>query len=509
MMQWLRTLLAIIIIATFPININAITQHETEQSVNAGQKACDEGRYADAIKLLLKARNDARGNGWQYLNYRAAYNLGVAYFYISDYSDALHYYNEAYNICVNQKLGEEQRANVLNGIAGIYFNEGNWKKVEEITRKCLDNSLQRHDSTRVITYSSNLSLLFNKLGRLAESKKAFVDSRPYLKGCHSQLSIMSHKIVLAELCHLSGDYAAVESLAPEIVNSQYALAHDKTVVSGYMVDIYTQRHDTARAMQWVRCGEKFATADSKPEFYQILSHLFIVMGRPSLALAYKDSVIAYKDSMIANGDEKMLENEHVRFAVQEERNSMNDQLASMKSQRLVFFIIALICIIVIVVVLFAMRYMRLRAKQKRLVMELQLEKEKNERILAEQQVKETELVSHYQNEKMRDALRAKDQEVQINSRLRSLLKNDTKLDDFMVQFESLYPNFVHDLQQLHPDLTVSDVRFIAYLRMNLSNKEIAALLGITPDSCTRKKIRLSKRLGLKSSRELYNYIVSI
>lgn len=270
-----------------------MTKSETEQTINSGQKACDESRFAEAINLLMKARTEAKGNGWHYLEYRAAYNLGVAYFYITDYSDALHYYNEAYKISIEQKLGDEKTDNVLNGIAGIYFNEGNWKKVEEITRQCLSSALQHNDSTKVVTYSSNLSLLYNKLCRLADSKKVFSQSEPYLKGCHNE-----------------------------------------------------------------------------------------------------------------------------------------------------------------------------------------------------------------------DALKAKEQEVKINSRLRSLLKNDTKLDDFMVQFESLYPNFVHNVQQRHPDLTVSDIRFIAYLKMNLSNKEIASLLSITPDSCTRKKIRLSKRLGLNSSRDLYSYIAS-
>lgn len=488
---------------------SAMTMQEAERVINAGQRACDRGEYANAISLLTRARNAAKAGGWQYLNYRAAYNLGVSYYYISDYSDALHYYNEAYNICMSGKLGVGEVNNVLNGIAGIYFNEGNWQKVEAMTKRCLQGSLKANDSTKIVTYLSNLTLLYNKLGRLDESKRALNEAKPYMKGCVNPLAIMTHKVVCAEFTHLSGDDDAVITLSKEIMGSKYAIAHDKTVVAGYLVDIYTRRGDKAHALQWAQVGGRIATTDSKPEFYDALSRLYMSIGDMRRALEYKDSVIAFKDSLAVIEGRKMLENEHVRFAVQQERNSMNAQLASVKSQRLVFFIIALICVVIVVVAVFVIRFMRLRNRQRQLIMDLRLEKEKNERILAEQQMRETELLSQYQKEKMKDALKAKEQEVQINSRLRSLLKNDTKLDEFMVQFEALYPNFVHNLQKRHPELTVSDVRFLAYIRMNLSNKEIASLLGITPDSSTRKKIRLSKRLGLQSSRDLYNYVAGI
>ena len=43
----------------------------------------------------------------------------------------------------------------------------------------------------------------------------------------------------------------------------------------------------------------------------------------------------------------------------------------------------------------------------------------------------------------------------------------------------------------------------------MQTKDIAALLNITPDSCKRRKIRLSKKLGLETSSDLYSHILGI
>ena len=42
--------------------------------------------------------------------------------------------------------------------------------------------------------------------------------------------------------------------------------------------------------------------------------------------------------------------------------------------------------------------------------------------------------------------------------------------------------------------------------MNLSNKDIASLLNITPESCKRRRIRISKKLRLDTSAHLFDYI---
>ena len=80
-------------------------------------------------------------------------------------------------------------------------------------------------------------------------------------------------------------------------------------------------------------------------------------------------------------------------------------------------------------------------------------------------------------------------------------------ENFRVHFEKVYPAFLKQLEAKHPKLTLNHVRHCAYIRMNLSTKEIAQLFGINPTSVQISRVRLKKKLGLPSEQDLREYIV--
>ena len=81
----------------------------------------------------------------------------------------------------------------------------------------------------------------------------------------------------------------------------------------------------------------------------------------------------------------------------------------------------------------------------------------------------------------------------------SLLQSNLYLDDdwakFKLHFEQVHPHFFEDLRTKHPSLTKNETRLYAYFHINLSTKEIAALLNIDPASVRRAKTRLLKKMG--------------
>ena len=50
---------------------------------------------------------------------------------------------------------------------------------------------------------------------------------------------------------------------------------------------------------------------------------------------------------------------------------------------------------------------------------------------------------------------------------------------FDANFQQTHENFIGELKKEHPDLTPNDLRLCAFLRINLTSKEIAPLLGIS------------------------------
>lgn len=95
------------------------------------------------------------------------------------------------------------------------------------------------------------------------------------------------------------------------------------------------------------------------------------------------------------------------------------------------------------------------------------------------------------------------------SQLNKYLKKDTAKDDFLLHFEETNYGFLSSLREKHPSLNANEIRFISYLYMNLSIKEIASLLNITPDACRKRKERIAKKMDLQETAELFPYLSTI
>ena len=91
-------------------------------------------------------------------------------------------------------------------------------------------------------------------------------------------------------------------------------------------------------------------------------------------------------------------------------------------------------------------------------------------------------------------------------------KNLNNNDDWYL-FEEAFNNadkdFLKKIKSFHPTLTSNDLRLCAYLRLNLSSKEIAPLLNISPRSVEVKRYRLRKKIDLAHEASLTDYILKI
>lgn len=99
-----------------------------------------------------------------------------------------------------------------------------------------------------------------------------------------------------------------------------------------------------------------------------------------------------------------------------------------------------------------------------------------------------------------------------NQVIKIIDKNLNNTDDwkmFQEAFNNADKKFLKKLKSKHEDLTPNDLRLCAYLRLNLSSKEIAPLLNISPRSVEVKRYRLRKKLNLEHDTNLTNYILDI
>lgn len=107
----------------------------------------------------------------------------------------------------------------------------------------------------------------------------------------------------------------------------------------------------------------------------------------------------------------------------------------------------------------------------------------------------------------------KDQQQQqkhINQLIRLVDNHLTSEEDWKVfesNFNQLHDQFFKRLKHQFPDLTPGDLRLAAYLKMNLSSKEIAPLLNISLRGVENKRYRLRRKISLDSEINLTEYLM--
>ena len=97
----------------------------------------------------------------------------------------------------------------------------------------------------------------------------------------------------------------------------------------------------------------------------------------------------------------------------------------------------------------------------------------------------------------------------VISTINKNINEDDTWDMFKEAFNNADKDFLKKVKKEHPLLTPNDLRLCAYLRLNLSSKEIAPLLNISVRSVEIKRYRLRKKMELSHELGLVEYILSI
>src|SRR5690606_10634039 len=101
-----------------------------------------------------------------------------------------------------------------------------------------------------------------------------------------------------------------------------------------------------------------------------------------------------------------------------------------------------------------------------------------------------------------------------NQELIEQLANQVELTDedwtrFSTLFGKVYLGFQHQLKVRYPTLTPAEIRCLSMEKLCFSNKEMAALQGISTSTVMATKHRIRKKLGVTSQAEVVALVQSI
>lgn len=89
------------------------------------------------------------------------------------------------------------------------------------------------------------------------------------------------------------------------------------------------------------------------------------------------------------------------------------------------------------------------------------------------------------------------------------LETDDDWDRFANYFDKVNNDFLKTLKERYPQLTATDLKLCAYLRINLSSKEIANLLNISIRGVETSRYRLRKKLDLPNETGLFDFLATM
>lgn len=103
----------------------------------------------------------------------------------------------------------------------------------------------------------------------------------------------------------------------------------------------------------------------------------------------------------------------------------------------------------------------------------------------------------------------RERKLQTDEIMKSRKMSEDFWNMFMASFEKVHPEFLRLLMRRHPDLSVGELRMCAFIIMNISTREVAALTNRSVRSVDSMKYRLHKRLGLASGTSTEEYLRSL
>lgn len=503
--------------------------------------------HVKSLELLTRARNMAEINRWYKQQFLAINNIGANYYNMLDYGEALNYYLESYTLAVKH-LEPKYEMIVLNNIAILYSKEKKFDKAEEYFLKAYNIAKENKDNIKVGLYAMNLGAVANETNNLQKAREYILESIPLLKD-EPGLNMMS-QIGLAENELLLGNTKQAREIAQQLQRTAPDLNFNDigTSILSVIAKSYIKEKNYAAAET---AAMKLLTGNPNPETkrsaFEMLTEIYAGSHAFAKALQYKDSIIAVDKQLndIKNG--KVFETSRVKFEIENYRNeiALNEQKIAAERRLYLYSILGIIAVVAIIILV--LWNISSRHKQKKLIAErnqqmtaLELEKEKNANLLLEKQIREKETGLLLEQERLKNEIEARNRKLSAKAlylsgrnqlieeillslakipelakdkalathikTLKDHLKTDDEWESFITHFEEVNHGMLSRLKALHPALTANDMRFISYIYMNLSTKEIASMLNITSEACRKRKERLADKMELPENTSLYDYL---
>ncbi|MCR9253548.1 MAG: LuxR C-terminal-related transcriptional regulator, partial [bacterium] len=439
------------------------------------------------------------GEELQFLKFELYSSFGIALIYEGKAmsEEALQLYVRSYEIA--QKLENSlHQINVLRRIGGIHRNEDRLDSAMNYFRMAMDLavSLDIPDKTVKLRTYIGVGLIHIDRAEYQESLKYYKQARKLAQDAESNSDLYYTDQAMSYI------YQQMHGERPNPIYLDSAIYYCESMLK-YEQEIVQQPYLISQT-------------------YQTIAYLEETKGNYKEALKTWPKILQWRDSALtANSIRDIRElNEKYETEKKEQQIALQQEKLEKESAVRNGLIAGSLLLIVIAGLVINRQKLNIRnkAKEKELT-ELKLEKTKDELTLREQELLTYAITISQKNNllhNVKEVAKKSDDLSDANSRLKKInveIENGYSLseqwEEFRQRFEKIHVQFFDKLAELATDLTNTDRRICAYLKLGLSSKQIANLQNVSVESVEVRRSQIRKKLQLSKEDNLSSFIMGI
>ncbi|WP_334125006.1 tetratricopeptide repeat protein [Empedobacter brevis] len=479
-------------------------------------------------------------------------NLGNVYLEKGNFTIALDYLLKAARIVEEQLLKNPGNQSYIQSKIDLLVLIGNL----ELRQNNYDQALSFYNRANSIlekVKNKNKSLLLritilNNKASVFSKKRDFKKALPYYESVRKLNSTLGNKKLEATIlnnigiCHIeNGEYATAIFVLKEALTIRKNIGNQREIAQCYnnLGKVFALQKNYTKAQiffdEALKIGRKVGNSESILHSLESLRILHELTNDDKLAYRYLKELTDLKDSLFNEQSVKQMTQLELNYKLDKQKSIYNAELRNKEIEKqgnkILYYSVAggLLCILAISILWIYLQKSKIKninlSKEK-----LELE-HKNTLLEKEYLKEELELKNREMTTKMMYLFKKNELINTVAEKLSELKKkvlpenkraiqelivemrqkkDDNIWNEFETYFIKVNPEFYSKLNQLFPDLTPNEKKLCAFLRLNMSTKDISSITYQSVNSIAVSRSRLRKKLNIQGEdKNLINFLSDI
>jgi tetratricopeptide (TPR) repeat protein len=482
--------------------------------------------YAEkAVDIARKSDND------DLISY-AIFNAGNAYFTQGIYETATVYFYQYLEM--QREYGNlESEAFALANIGAIMIRMEDFENAGKNFLEALGMLYREQSKQQDNHLDDKIPNILNNLGIVYQNLKQYDSALYYYREALKYRHLIENKSFMESniLNNIGSVYLDIDEAdsAYKALSKAMALRVNSNDIAGQitshnrLADYYLAVNKPQQALHHYYQGlKKAALVGSINQQYYIsgkLSAYYSDQQNPDSALKYLQLNVQFKDSINSANTIRELTRLELTSAFREKER---ERIFEQKRRRTIYLFYG--AVLVLFLLIFILLYVLSNNRNKRLTLEsdnallmAQNTRLENQNLQSELELKNKELTTNVMNMIRKNELikhiadmmveykpqMKEDHNKFINNVIRELksMQDDTVWQEFEIRYQQVHQDYFDKLNQISPNLSTNERRLCAFLKLDMTTKDIASITGQSVRSIEVARTRLRKKLQLTNSEQ--------